>query len=341
MGHIIGFNGWKNGTNGLLPSNYESTFDEKTIFNGSNLFFTGASAVAVYGGNIPLTYNNYGHLGNNSPRPGSNLVPDLMNGVVYNRGSRYNISSLDLAILSDIGLPINNPKPTLTITASDAAAAETNTGQTANPGRFIFTRTGSTAAALTVNYTVAGTATRGTDYSNITNSITIPVGQTSVTIPINPINDSLYEGNETAIVALAASTAYNVGTANSATVTIADNEATPPDNAGNTTAAARNLGALTGSLSVSDFISTTVDPNDYYRFNLSIPGSISLLLNGLSSDADLHLLNSSGTVIARSENFGTTQEAIALKNITAGTYYVRVFPYSSSSTNYNLTLRRV
>ncbi|MBY5282771.1 hypothetical protein F2Y95_13620, partial [Aphanizomenon flos-aquae CCAP 1446/1C] len=60
----------------------------------------------------------------------------------------------------------DNDKPTVTISATDANAAETATGITANPGKFTLSRTGSTTSSLTVNYTVSGTATKGTDYNN-------------------------------------------------------------------------------------------------------------------------------------------------------------------------------
>ncbi|WP_201788399.1 hypothetical protein, partial [Trichormus sp. NMC-1] len=56
-----------------------------------------------------------------------------------------------------------NVKPTITISATDASAGETLTGQTVNPGRFMLTRTGNKTAPLTVSYSVAGTATNGTD----------------------------------------------------------------------------------------------------------------------------------------------------------------------------------
>jgi hypothetical protein len=59
---------------------------------------------------VPLTYGNYHHFGNADPRPGSDLIPDLMNGVVFFRGQRYNISPLDLALLADVGVPV--PEPT-------------------------------------------------------------------------------------------------------------------------------------------------------------------------------------------------------------------------------------
>jgi hypothetical protein len=62
--------------------------------------------------------------------------------------------------------------PTITIGVNDANAGETLTGQIANPGQFTLSRTGSTASALTVNYTVGGTATNGVDYSTLTNNVT-------------------------------------------------------------------------------------------------------------------------------------------------------------------------
>ncbi|MCL1470541.1 FG-GAP-like repeat-containing protein [Argonema antarcticum] len=118
----------------------------------------------------------------------------------------------------------SDPPSVVTITATDANAAEVVNGQTPNPGQFTITRTGNTANSLTVNYTTGGTATKGTDYNNLPGNIVIPVGQTSINLPINVIDDSLGEGNETAILTLAANSGYTIGNANSGTVTIADNE---------------------------------------------------------------------------------------------------------------------
>ncbi|RUS99427.1 hypothetical protein DSM107003_00110 [Trichormus variabilis SAG 1403-4b] len=113
-------------------------------------------------------------------------------------------------------------KPTITISATDASVGETLAGQTANPGKFTLTRTGSTASSLTVNYSVAGTATNGTDYNNLTNSVTFAAGSSTTIINLTPINDSLVEGDETVIVNLSSNTNYNLGTVKTATVTIVD-----------------------------------------------------------------------------------------------------------------------
>ncbi|WOD40809.1 pre-peptidase C-terminal domain-containing protein [Nodosilinea sp. E11] len=107
------------------------------------------------------------------------------------------------------------------------------------------------------------------------------------------------------------------------------------DQAGNSLGTARNIGNLSGTRTYTDFVGST-DPNDYYRFNLTAPGDFQLTLNGLSADADVQLLNSSGSVIQSSTASGTTPELIT-RNLSAGTYYARVLPFSGD-TNYNLSL---
>ncbi|MDW8373738.1 MAG: Calx-beta domain-containing protein, partial [Planctomycetota bacterium] len=89
----------------------------------------------------------------------------------------------------------------ITIQATDADAAE---GTPANTGTFTITRTGDTTSALTVNFTVSGTASAGSDYTALGTSVTIPAGQTSVTLTVTPIDDTAVEGAETVIVTLAA-----------------------------------------------------------------------------------------------------------------------------------------
>ncbi|ALF53715.1 hypothetical protein ACX27_14085 [Nostoc piscinale CENA21] len=106
FGHVFGFNAWKDNFDGTLSGNYQSTFDEKVVFDGSNFFFVGKQATSVYGSPVPLTFGNITHVGNDGSRPGVNLIRDLMNGVKFYRGFRYNISSLNVAILKDVGVPI-------------------------------------------------------------------------------------------------------------------------------------------------------------------------------------------------------------------------------------------
>ncbi len=87
----------------------------------------------------------------------------------------------------------------------------------------------SSSEAITVNYTIAGTATAGTDYTTLTGTATIPAGQNSVSVPVTVINDQLVENTETVILTLTggASTSFTftVSTTNNvATVNITDDE---------------------------------------------------------------------------------------------------------------------
>ena len=73
-------------------------------------------------------------------------------------------------------------------------------------------------------YTVTGTATNSSDYTTLSGSVTIPAGQSSATINVGPIDDTVAEGPETVILTLVDVAGYSVGTPSTDTVTIADNE---------------------------------------------------------------------------------------------------------------------
>ena len=117
FGHILFMNGWRDWTTGQLPSgaDYESTFDQYVISDGEEFYFSGPLATALYGGPVPLTFGNLMHLGNDAPRPGSDLILGLMNGVVTYYQRRYYISDLDLAIAADTGIQLvstsQSPEP--------------------------------------------------------------------------------------------------------------------------------------------------------------------------------------------------------------------------------------
>lgn len=72
------------------------------------------------------------------------------------------------------------------------------------------------------------------------------------------------------------------------------------------------------------------DPEDFYRIDLTSPSNLNLAINELTGDANLQLFNSSGAVIGSSTNTGTTEDLIN-QNLTAGTYFVRVFPAAANT----------
>lgn len=110
---------------------------------------------------------------------------------------------------------------TATVAATDSSATEAGL----TTGTFAISRTGSTAAALTVNYTVSGSATPGSDYIALTGSVTIPAAAASAAITVTPIDDTTVEPDETVVVALTPNGAYLVGAPGNATaVWIAESE---------------------------------------------------------------------------------------------------------------------
>jgi hypothetical protein len=113
-------------------------------------------------------------------------------------------------------------QPTVTITATATGASETGP----DPGTFTFFRTGNTASALLVVYSITGNAINGTDYNQLPNSVTIPAGASSASIIVTPIDDTVAEGSETVSVTLAADSGYIVGSPGTAMITIADNDTT-------------------------------------------------------------------------------------------------------------------
>lgn len=80
-------------------------------------------------------------------------------------------------------------------------------GSTGTTCKFFVSRVGgSLASALTVNYTLGGTATAGSDYTNtnLTGTVTIPANSSGVDITFNTIADTAAEGAETLLFQLSA-----------------------------------------------------------------------------------------------------------------------------------------
>jgi hypothetical protein len=108
------------------------------------------------------------------------------------------------------------------------------------------------------------------------------------------------------------------------TDTTTSTDATPVTDA--TRAGATNLGDIT-ALAGPRFSQGTLDGDadgvDYYRFTLTEAKQVGLGLRQQDANADLFLEDADGTVLYRSTNDGTANEAIG-ETLLAGTYYVRV-----------------
>ncbi len=126
-------------------------------------------------------------------------------------------------------------------------------------------------SALTVTYTVVDvTATAGEDYTAPTGSFTFPADAASATIPVELLDDDIFEASESFRIELRAGDGYGLGTLQTTILIIADNDGatvtlersayTALENAGNVAVTAR-LGAEAGTgvelaLSLSDGTAT-------------------------------------------------------------------------------------
>ncbi|PPJ61575.1 Ig-like domain-containing protein, partial [Cuspidothrix issatschenkoi] len=113
--------------------------------------------------------------------------------------------------------------PSITLAVSPSSVTEDGTTNLV----YTFTRTGSTANALTVNYGITGTAD-SSDYTGATpgagKTITFAAGSSTRTLTIDPTADTTVENNETVILTLAAGSGYTVGTTSGVTGTITNDD---------------------------------------------------------------------------------------------------------------------
>ncbi|MFN7282610.1 MAG: beta strand repeat-containing protein [Dolichospermum sp.] len=111
---------------------------------------------------------------------------------------------------------INNDDTTVTLAVSPGSVTEDGTSNLV----YTFTRTGVTTNALTVNYTIGGTATNGSDYASLPSSIAFAAGLATATVIVDPTADTTVESNETVALTLASGTGYTIGTTTAVTGTI-------------------------------------------------------------------------------------------------------------------------
>ncbi|MCW1915535.1 hypothetical protein OJ996_18255 [Luteolibacter sp. GHJ8] len=175
-----------------VGASYEITFGDGSVINPSNtqLFIT-ADHQAGNGGDNIYSY--------------------------YAEGNKFMVFSHDLPGVSGspqaggfrfLAVPLN-PVATVGdevyVKTTDGLATENSTNETV---QFTFTRTGNLSAPLTVNYTLSGDATSGTDYIAPSGSVSFAAGSATATVDITINTDSQFEFDETVTIALAAGSGY-------------------------------------------------------------------------------------------------------------------------------------
>lgn len=265
-----------------------------------------------------------------------------------------------LTVTSGTGYTVGSPSAaTGTITNDDAdVSVAVSPASVAEDGAtnlvYTFTRNGATSNALTVNFSVGGTASFGAspnDYTQTgaatftppTGTVTFLAGSSTATITVDPETDTTIEGDETVILTLTSGTGYNVISPSSATGTITNDDAdvsvavspaaVAEDGATNLvytfTRTGFTGGALTVNFSVGGTATFGVSPNDYTETGATTftttTGSVTFTAG--SSTATV-------TVNPETDTTAESDETVII-TLTAGASYNVVSPSSATGTILN------
>ncbi len=130
-----------------------------------------------------------------------------------------NAYSVGAAFQSTVTIADNADKPLVAVRAG-TVGVEGSTNAT-----LIFRGIGNSLGNVTVNYTVSGTATPGSDYTALSGSVSIPAnGTNDVTVTIPVTDDLSFEAAETVKVTITPSASYSVYNDGTAEAVIRDNE---------------------------------------------------------------------------------------------------------------------
>jgi subtilase family serine protease len=186
------------------------------IYRGNG--FAGGWSVADAG---PDRINNVENVYVSSPTPGSwSLVVTGYNVPMGPQSFALVVDGSD----GPLGPPdLGAASAVVSVTATDAVAHEAALGT----AMLRFSRSGDVSSDLVVRYGVTGTATPDADYVALSGEATIAAGSNEVIVSVIPIDDDMYEPDETIVVSLASETGYDIGDPTTATITVVSNDQKP------------------------------------------------------------------------------------------------------------------
>ncbi|PNJ94414.1 beta strand repeat-containing protein, partial [Cylindrospermopsis raciborskii] len=149
------------------------------------------------------------------PTPDTTVEADETVILTLDSGTGYTIGTT-----SGVTGTITNDDTQVTLAVSPNSVAEDGNGDLV----YTFTRTGVISNALTVNYTIGGTANNGSDYVSIGTSVTFAAGSSTATVAVDPTADTTPESDETVILTLDSGTGYTIGTTSGVTGTITNDD---------------------------------------------------------------------------------------------------------------------
>jgi hypothetical protein len=192
-----------------------AVFSEPDYSQSGAATYTDTSGTVLFGAGSPTVQVTIDPTADANPEPDETVILTITAGVGYTAGTP---SSATGTILND---------DTLVSVAVSPASQPEGGGNLV----YTFTRTGSTASAITVNFSVGGTASFPGDYSQSgattftppTATVTIGAGNSTATVNVTPLADCISgEAPETVEFTVQPGTGYGVGSPSTATGTITD-----------------------------------------------------------------------------------------------------------------------
>ncbi|WP_035226329.1 Calx-beta domain-containing protein [Paracidovorax oryzae] len=172
--------------------------------------YTGAVSSVVVPANATSASFSVTPVADTTVEPDETVIFQVASGSGYSIG---NPSSATATI-------VNDDFPVASISVSPASVAEDGAANLV----YTVALDQPSPSALSIGFSVGGTATSGTDYAAVNSPLVIAAGQTSGTITIDPTPDTTVEPDETVVISLNAGSGYTVGSPNSATGTILNDD---------------------------------------------------------------------------------------------------------------------
>ena len=253
---------------------------------------------------------------------------------ILNDGEVEGTETLSITLSAPVqAIPGSLVSHTLTIKDEDSpivsvSAADLSLAESGDTAAVVFTRSGPALTPLTVNYSRAGTATAGTDYSGSTGTAVIPSGEGSITITLVAVQDTVAEGAESVLLTLTAGS-YTEGTQDRVTLTILDDDRNAVTI--EATGATAVEGGGTGELTVTRTGST----NASLSVNLTVTGTATAVSDYTTNPGSLTSLNFSAgqatrTITVTAENDALIEgNEMMLAQLQAGSYDIDGSGYAS------------
>ena len=209
-----------NGTNGN---------DTLSGGDGNDTLYGGKGNDDLYGGagddTAVLTGNASQYLVSYDAATATYTVKDS----VANRDGTDRLQSIEFLRFADSTTTLSTTGtalPTITLSAATASITEGNTAS--QPLTFTVNLSAASSSAVTVNYATAnGTATAGSDYTATSGVLTFAAGETSKTVAVSVLGDTVVESNETFTLNLSNPSGATLGSVSSTTATIVNDDSVP------------------------------------------------------------------------------------------------------------------